>query len=180
MRISFIFFSFVFCITIFGQENFHSQNGEKIINEKIEKYNNSDTLKYGSPLDDYEMLIIDGRIIIKNPDKNNFGKGGFSVYKLTNKITGNLIKIEFNQTKHLYKDEDESIYLNSEFQRINIFFNEENIPDFAKILINQYTNEKVISSQIYYLNLTDRNDYFINQTSEKLTKQIFEIIENYK
>ena len=178
----------MFSSIFFGQQNHPYQNGEKIINEKIEKYHKIDTLNHYSPVKanfesrilDYEVYRNEGEITLKNVEKQIFGSGGFSGYKFVNKQTKNILKIEYNQTKHLYRDQDLKKYLNSENQKITIFFNENNKPDFAKILENQYTSEKVISSQIHYLNLTEEKEYYASSETEKLTKYILEIVSNYK
>ena len=178
----------MFSSILFGQQNHPYQNGEKLINVKIEKYHKVDTLNYYSPVKailenrilDYEVYRNEGEITIKNIEKQIFGIGGLNVYKFVNKQTKNLLKIEYNLTKHLYKDQNKKKYLNSEIQKISIFFNENNEPDFAKILENQYTSEKVISSQIYYLNLSQNNEYYQSSESQNITKYILEIVSNYK
>ncbi|MBW8358168.1 MAG: hypothetical protein K0M63_00015 [Weeksellaceae bacterium] len=178
----------LFCSLIFGQQNIHYQNGEKIINEKIEKYHKIDALDYYSPVKatlenrtlDFEVYRNEGEMTVRNVEKQIFGNGGMSVYKFVNKETKKLLKIEYYQTKHLYSDQNLKRYLNSEIQKISIFFDENNKPDFAKILENQYTSEKVISSQIYYLNLSEENAYYKSSESEKLIKYIFQIVTDYK
>lgn len=189
MNFSYFIIIFIFISSnIFGQNNHPYQNGEKVLNEKIEKYYAIDTLNSYSPIKaiqqgkvlDYEVSLIEGEISISNKEKKRYGTGGFSIYKFVNKNTKNVLKIEYKQTKHIYKDTELKNYINSEIQRVIIFFNNDNIPDLAKIYENQYTSDEVLSSEIYYLNLSKSENYYKSTETNSLMKYIQTIISNYK
>lgn len=175
-------------MTTLAQVSQPYNNGEKIILEKIDKYKSVDTLNYYSPIIanrenrdlEYEVLRAEGDISINNIDKRNFGSGGLTVYKFVLKQNKKRLKIEYSQTKHIYKDSELKEYLNSEVHKISIFFNDDDKPDFAKIVVTQYEQDKVISSQLNYLNLlADEQNYYRSLETESLINYITKIVSAY-
>ena len=184
---SLIFLSLLTCnLKILAQEAQPYNNGEKIILEKIEKYKNIDTLNHYSPTKasrenrtlNYEVWKNEGEITINNVAKGHFGIGGFTSYKFIDKKNKKKLKFEYNQTKHIYKDSKLEHHLNSETQRITVFFNNDDKPDFAKIIATQYLDDKLISSQLSYLNLYKEQDYYVSSEIHALIKNILFIISN--
>ena len=170
MKIKYSIFYIVFLISLilFGQNLHPHQQGEKIIEDKILKYHKIDTLSNDSPIKairdskalDYKILLNEGEISSINEKKGQFGKGGFTIYKFIEKETKNVLKLEYNRTIHSYKDKNLKDHVSSEVQRITIFFNENNEPDFAKVLEVQYISDKVIASELYYfLNSTNKCNF---------------------
>ncbi|MGX9987591.1 hypothetical protein [Soonwooa purpurea] len=192
MNRGFLILTIIIFFTSFS--NFFSQvkhpwkNGEKILNYKIEKYKQIDSLDNYQPMNaieqnkilNFEVWRNEGDLEIKNVNEKIYGKGGVNIYNFIDKATKKTLKIEYNVTKHIYIDETYKDYKNSELRKITIFFNEKNEPDFAKIYENQYDNEKVLASAIYYLNLSEEQNYYINSDTKSLIETIKNIVESYK
>ncbi len=174
--------------------NFHAQSyepatdGENLLNQKIEKYKDVDSLNYNSPLKamrqnrelTYEVLRSEGDWSIANKVTKVFGTGGANIYNFKDKKTKKTLKIEYNITKHIYRDEYLKNYINSEIRKITIFFDSDEKADFAKIYENQYDSGKVLSSEIYFLNLSGNSEIYQSGPTRDFHKEIFEIIKNYK
>ncbi|MCD9854659.1 hypothetical protein LUD75_08065 [Epilithonimonas sp. JDS] len=187
-----ILFSVIF-LTFFlrgnSQETEVRKNGEIILNKKIEKYKSIDSLDKNYPLNvinhkqrilDFEVTISEGTIKIENLEKKIFGDGGFSVYNFIDTKTKKNLKMEYGSTTHIYKDKNLKEYRNSEIRKITVFFDDNSNADLVKITENQYNNEEVLSSTLYYLNMPQTRDYFQNTETKSLIDEIFQIIKYYK
>ena len=188
IRFLFLIVSLTLCSNFYSQSFEPPKDGENLLNEKIEKYKNVDTLNYNSPLKairqnrelTYEVLRSEGDWSIANKVTKVFGTGGVNIYNFKDKTTKKTLKIEYNITKHIYRDEYLKNYINSEIRKITIFFDGDEKADLAKIYENQYTSEKVLSSEIYFLNLSGNSEIYQSAATKDLHKEIFEIIKKYK
>ena len=180
--------SLTFCSNVYSQSYEPAKDGENLLDQKIKKYKDVDSLNYNSPLKamrenrllSYEVLRTEVDWSIANKANNVFGTGGVNIYNFKDKKTKKTLKIEYNITKHIYKDEKLKSYINSEIRKITIFFAGDEKPDLAKIYENQYDREKVLSSEIYFLNLSLNNETYQSAPTKGLHQEIFEIIKNYK
>ena len=188
IRFLFLFVSLTLCSNLYSQSYEPAKDGENLLNQKITKYKDVDSLNYNSPLKamrqnkelTYEVFRSEGDWSIANKVTKVFGTGGVNIYNFKDKETKKTLKIEYNITKHLYRDEHLKNYKNSEIRKIIIFFDRDENPDLVKIYENQYDQEKVLSSEIYFLNISGNIDFYQNSSTKSLRDEISEIIKNYK
>ncbi len=120
-------------------------------------------------VDDEKKVLFDGVI----------GSGGFSKYTYEIEDTNELIKIRNNFTMHIDKD---TLNVNSERIEVSIYF-KNGTPYLSKIIENHYTENEVINSNRYFLNLPkDRSlidkTHFSNNFQRDLLLYVFKFIDS--
>jgi len=130
-----------------------AETAQKELSAKIEKYKYIDTLS-SKDYDKVSITIKEGVTQITDKYGKKNGNGGFSIYIYkTNEEPQKLLKSVHHSVVHYEKQKGQ--IQNSENIYVTIFYNTEGKPDLAKITEDHYTQDKILSSSLNYINLPE-------------------------
>jgi hypothetical protein len=175
----------LFSSNLFGQHKEHLYSRTQSEFDKLtEKAKKTDSIIVASNKMEYREKYItrglsEGSIKLTDSLKVVIGSGGFSTYTYTNDKTNKIIKAKHNQTVHYKYDVKDSLNANTERLEISIYYKNEKAY-YAEFNEYHYDNEKVISTNRFYLQLNATRDeiYYSNDFQKGITNYILKLSED--